>query len=62
MCLSLHYNDDKSPLYLNKTGIYKFKTKNNISRYNFYLENESKHFTKDEQSEISEMVLCMIFN
>ena len=52
-CLSLHYNGDKSYLYVNKTEIFKFKVKDNISWYNFYLENISNFFTKDEQTKIS---------
>ena len=48
----MHYNDDESYLYINKTEIYKFKSKNNISWYNFCLGNVSKDFTKDKQSEI----------
>ena len=36
-CLSLLYNGDESYLYVNKTDIYKFKAKNNISWYNFCL-------------------------
>ena len=32
--LSLHYNGDESYLYVNKTDIYKFKAKDNISWYN----------------------------
>ena len=39
-------------MYVNKTKIYKFKVKNNISSYNFCLGSISKDFTKDEQSEI----------
>ena len=49
-CLSLHYNGNESYLYVNKTKIYKFKTKNIISWYNFCLGWISKAFTKDEQS------------
>ena len=30
-CLSLHYNGNDSYLYVNKTEIYKFKGKDNIS-------------------------------
>ena len=33
-CLSLHYNGDESYLYVNKTDVYKFKAKDNISWYN----------------------------
>ena len=51
-CLSLHYNGDESYLHVNKTGIYKFKARDNVSWYNFYLRNVSKDFTKDEHSEI----------
>ena len=53
VCLSLHYNDDESYLYVNKTEIYKFKAKYNISRYNFCLASVSQDFTKDEQDETS---------
>ena len=35
-CLSLHYNGDESYLYVNRTEIYKFKAKYNISWYNFF--------------------------
>ena len=52
-CLSLHYNGNDSYLYVNKTEIYKFKGKDNISWYNFCLGNVSQDFTKDEQSEIA---------
>ena len=52
-CLSLHYNDDESHLYVNKTEIYKFKPKHNINWYNSCLVSISKDFTKDEQSRIS---------
>ena len=52
-CLSLHYNGDESYLYLDKTKIYKFKTKDNITWYNFCLGSVSQDFTKDEQNEIS---------
>ena len=57
-CFSLHYNDDESYLYGNKTKIYKFEAKGNISWYNFCLGSLPKDFTKDEQGE---MVMCMIF-
>ena len=50
--LSLHYNGDESYLYANKTEICKFKANDNISWYNFSLENASKDFTKDEQRKI----------
>ena len=49
-CLSLHYSGDESYMYVNKTKIYKFEVKNNISWYNFCLGSTSKDFTKDEQS------------
>ena len=39
----------------------KFKAKDNIGWYDFCLESTSKDFTKDEQSEISGMVLYTIF-
>ena len=45
-CLSLHYNGDK-------TEIFKFKAKDNISWYNFCVRRVSQDFAKDEQSEIS---------
>ena len=32
---SLHYNGDESYLYANKTEVYKFKAKDNISCYFF---------------------------
>ena len=38
---------------LNRTEIYKFKAKDNISWYNFCLGCVSEDFTKYEQSEIS---------
>ena len=38
-------------MYVNKTKICKFKVKDNISWYNFYLGSVSKDFTKDERSE-----------
>ena len=50
--LSLHYNGDEGYLYVNKTEIYKFKVKDNISWYNFCLGSISKDFTKDEQGQI----------
>ena len=40
-------------MYLNKTEICKFATKDNISWYNFCLGSESKDFNKDEQSKTS---------
>ena len=39
--------------YVNKTEIYNFKAKDNISWYNFCLGSVSKDFTKDQQSEDS---------
>ena len=39
-------------MYVNKTGISKFKPNDNMSWYNFCLGSLSKDFTKDEQSEI----------
>ena len=59
-CLILHYNGDKSHLYVNKTEISKFKEHNNISQYNFWLGSQSKDFPKDQQSEFLLMVLYMI--
>ena len=52
-CLSLHYNDNESYLYVNKTEIFKIKTKESISWCNCILGSVSKDFKKDEQSEIS---------
>ena len=52
-CLSLHYNDDGSYLYVNQIEIYKFKAKDNISWYNVCLGSVSQDFTKDKQSKIS---------
>ena len=52
-CLGLHYNGDKSYLYLNQTEICKFKAMHYISWYNFCLESISKDFIQDEHSEIS---------
>ena len=49
-CLSWQYNRNESYLYLNKTDIYKFITKTNISWYNICLVKVSKDFAKDEQS------------
>ena len=51
-CLSLHYNCNESYLYVNKTQIWKFKVKDNISWYNFCLGSVSKEFTKNEQSKL----------
>ena len=45
-CLRLCYNGDESDLHLNKTEIYKFKVKNNISWYNFCSGSVSQDFTK----------------
>ena len=52
-CFSLPYSGDESWLYVNKTEIYKFKGKDNVTWYNFCLGSVSKVFTKDYQSEIS---------
>ena len=52
-CLSLHYNDNESYLYVNKTEIFKIKAKESICWCNCILGSVSKDFTKDEQSEIS---------
>ena len=57
--LSLYYNSNESYLYVNKTNIFKFKAKDNISWYNFCLARISKDFTKDEQREISLTSLLM---
>ena len=50
-CLSLRYNGDESYLFVNKTGICKFKANENISWYNLCLGSASKSFTENEQSE-----------
>ena len=42
-----------SYFYVNKTEIFKFKGKDNISWYKFCLRSTSKDFTKDGQKEIS---------
>ena len=42
--LSLHHNGDGSYLYVNKTEIYKFKTKYYASWHNFCLESEIRIF------------------
>ena len=47
-CLSFHYIGNESYLYVNKTEIYKFKAKDNISWYSFCLGGVSKDFTKDD--------------
>ena len=52
-CLSLRYNGNDSYLYENKTEIYKFQVKDNISWYNFCLGIVTQDFTKDEEIEIS---------
>ena len=52
-CLVLHYNGGESCLYVNKTKICKFKAKDKIGWYNFWLESISKDFIKYENSEIS---------
>ena len=59
--LRLHYNGDESYLYVNITKICKFKAKDNIGWYDFCLESISRDFTKDEQSELSGMVLYTIW-
>ena len=51
--LSLNYSGAESYLYINKTEIYKFKAKDNVSWNNFCLGSVSRDFTKDEQSKIS---------
>ena len=60
-CLSWQYNRNESYLYLNKTDIYKFITKTNISWYNICLVKVSKDFAKDEQSKFIQTRQCMIF-
>ena len=50
---NLHYKDDESYWYVNKTEICKLKASNNINWYNFCLGSISKDFTKYEQSGIS---------
>ena len=51
-CLGLHYDSDESYLYVNKKEICKFRSKDNLSWYNFCLGDISKDFTKDEQSDM----------
>ena len=53
--LSLIYNGkgDDSYLYVSKTEIYTFRSKDNKSWYNFCLGSVSQNFTRDEQSGIS---------
>ena len=51
VCLILYYHGDESYVYVNKTKTYKFKAKDNISWYRFFLGSVSQSFTKDEQSE-----------
>ena len=51
-CLNLHYKGTVNYLYVNKTDIYKFKTRDNIIWCEFCLESISKCFTKDGHSEI----------
>ena len=46
-CLSLHYIDNESYLYVNKTEIFKIKVKESISWCNCILGSVSKDFTKD---------------
>ena len=46
-CLSLHCIGDQSYLYVDKTEIYRFKAKDNISWYNFCLGSVSQDFAKD---------------
>ena len=50
--MNLHYIDDESYLYVNKTEICKCKVNNNRSWYNFSIGSVSKIFTKDQQSEV----------
>ena len=57
LCISLHWYGSESYLHVNKTEIYEFKAKDNISWYNFCVGSVLQDFTKDEQSEI----LCTIF-
>ena len=52
-CLSLHYNCDKSYLYVHKIEICKFKTIDSKIWCISYLERVPKDFAKDEHSEIS---------
>ena len=52
-CLSLHYDTDQNFLDMNKAEIFKFKSNDNISWYNFYFGSVSKDVTNDEQREIS---------
>ena len=53
MLLSLNDNSDESYLNVNNTDIFKFKASDNISWYNFCFGGVSKHFTQNEQSDIS---------
>ena len=53
-------------MYVNKTEIYKFKTRDDMGWYNFCLASMSKDFTKDEDEIEIEIclngtVLCIIF-
>ena len=60
-CLGLHYDSDQSYLYVNKKEICKFRSKDNLSWYNFCLGDISKDLTKDEQSDMSLNRVCLIF-
>ena len=51
-CLSWNYNRNESYFYVNKTDIYKFIRKTNISWCNICFGNVSKDFAKDEQSKL----------
>ena len=46
-CLSLHYNEDESYWYANRTEIFMFKANDDIRWYNLCLESASKDFTED---------------
>ena len=50
MLTCLHYNDHENYLIVNKTGIWKFKTNDNISSHYFCLGSASKDYITDEIS------------
>ena len=51
-CLSLHYNESNSFLFLNATKIYQFKTKNSeITKHSFCLENIPGNFSANNMKE-----------
>ena len=51
--LSLHYNYDKSYLYVHKIQICKFKDLDNLCRSEFYSGSVPKDFTVNEMKQIS---------